>query len=152
VRAEAARPIDLRTDLMLRAALLRLGADHHVLVLTTHHIASDGWSLGVLLRELSLAYGAVVRGDAPRLPALPIQFADHARWQRAWLSGDRLRRQLAFWKHYLADAPPLLRLPTDVERPRQQTYRGAYVAASLPADLVAGLTALSRRSGATLFM
>jgi len=152
VRAEAARPIDLRADLMLRAALLRVGAREHVLVLTTHHIASDGWSLGVLLRELSLAYAALVCGDAPRLPELPIQFADHARWQRAWLSGPRLRQQLAFWKHYLAEAPPLLRLPTDFERPREQTYRGAYVAATLPAELATRLTALGRQADATLFM
>ena len=153
VRAEVMRPIDLRSDLMLRAALLRLGAAANVLVLTTHHIASDGWSIGVLLRELSIAYGALLRGDAtPGLPELPIQFADHARWQREWLSGARLRQQLEFWKHYLADAPPLLRLPTDFERPREQTYRGAYVTATLPAELVTRLAALGRARDATPFM
>jgi amino acid adenylation domain-containing protein len=152
IRAEAARPIDLRADLMLRAALLRLGPDAHALVLTTHHIASDGWSLGILLRELSLAYAAHLRGEPPRLPDLPVQFADFAAWQRGWLAGPRLRQQLDFWRRYLDGAPPLLRLPTDFARPAQQTYRGDYVAATIPPELAARLASLARRADCTLFM
>ncbi|MFL5386940.1 MAG: amino acid adenylation domain-containing protein, partial [Longimicrobiaceae bacterium] len=128
---EAARPFDLAAGPLFRAALLRLGAEDHVLLLSMHHIVSDGWSTGVLLRELSALYAAYREGRESPLSELAVQYADYAVWQREHLAGEVLDRQLAYWRERLADAPALLELPTDHPRPAVQTYRGATVPVEL---------------------
>ena len=122
---EARRPYDLSRDAMLRALVLRLGDRDSALLLTMHHIASDGWSMGILARELSTLYDAHVTGRSPRLPELPVQYADYAAWQRQWLQGARLEGQLGYWTERLAGAPALLELPGDRPRPPIQSHRGA---------------------------
>src|SRR5471032_2178577 len=126
--------------------------DHHVLLLTMHHIVSDGWSMGVLTRELMALYAAFSSGQADPLPALGIQYSDFAVWQRRWLSGEILQQQTTYWQQALADAPALLMVPTDRPRPAQQDYSGAHVAVQLDTGLTAGLKALSQRHGTTLYM
>jgi len=150
--AEVRRPFDLTRDLLLRALLVRLGPAEHVLLLTKHHIASDGWSTGILWRELGHLYAAARAGQPPALPPLPIQYADYAVWQRQWLQGDVLAAQLAYWRTQLAGAPAQLALPTDRPRPAVQTGRGGHRTRPLPPALHAALEALSRQAGATLFM
>ena len=149
---EAARPFDLAAGPLVRAVLLRLGPEEHVLLLTLHHIVSDGWSLGVLFGELSALYGAYRDGGESPLPELPVQYGDYAVWQREQLRGDALEGQLAYWKARLAGAPALLELPTDHPRPAVQGFRGASEPFALPPELLARLEALGRREGATLFM
>ena len=148
---EACQPFDLEAGPLLRAQLLRLAAEEHLLLLNVHHIVSDGWSMGVLWRELSSGYTAFVSGHAPDLPRLPIQYADYAVWQREWLQGEVLEGQLAYWKEKLADLSTL-ELPTDRPRPPVPSYQGAHLAFDLPAPLTQALKELSRREGATLFM
>jgi hypothetical protein len=123
-----------------------------VLLVTMHHIVSDGWSMGVLIRELGALYGAYREGRGNALPALPIQYADYAQWQRQWLSGKVLQGQLDYWKEHLSGAPQLLELPTDRARPAVQSYRGESVEVSLGKELSAGLKGLARRVDATLYM
>ncbi|MET0395816.1 MAG: amino acid adenylation domain-containing protein, partial [Longimicrobiaceae bacterium] len=149
---EALRPFDLARGPLLRSALVRLGDAEHVLLITLHHVVGDGWSMGVLAREVSALYAAFSRGEEPRLPELPVQYADYAGWQRAWLSGETLERQIRFWKDRLRDAPPLLEIPTDHPRTAGQGARAASLRIALPAEATARLRALSRREGATLFM
>ena len=122
-----------------------------MVLLSMHHIISDGWSLGVLVRELAALYRAFAQGQPSPLPELPVQYADYAVWQRQWLQGERLQSQLAYWKQRLAGLAPL-ELPTDRPRPAVQTFRGATLPVTLPRELAAGLQALSRQEGATLFM
>jgi pristinamycin I synthase-3/4 len=150
--ADARKPFDLSRDPPLRAQLLRLGPDEHVLLLSLHHIVSDGWSMGVLTRDLSRLYDATRTGGEPNLPALPVQYADFAAWQRQWLSGAVLTRQLEYWKAQLAGAPLGLNLPTDRPRPAIQSFRGRIETFEIEADLAADLRKLSNESGATLFM
>ncbi len=145
------RPFDLSRDLMLRALLLRLHEAEHILLLVTHHIASDGWSTGVLHRELSALYQAFAAGEPPRLPELPVQYADFAVWQRQWLQGKTLDAQLAYWKKQLK-LVPALELPSDRPRPLVQSFRGGRQFLVLSKDLSEGLKSLSRREGVTLFM
>ena len=152
VGEEAGRPFDLSAGPLFRAALLRLGAEEHVLLLSMHHIVSDGWSMGVLFRELSALYGAYRDGGESPLPELPVQYADYAVWQREQLEGEVLDRQLAYWRERLAGAPELLELPTDHPRPAVQTYRGASVPVELSPELLERLQALGRSEGATLYM
>ncbi len=149
--AERQQPFDLSADLMLRAKLLRLAEADHVLVITMHHIASDGWSMGVFWRELTALYQATIAGQPPTLPRLPIQYADYAVWQREWLQGEVLERQLAYWRQQLANLTPL-ELPTDRPRPAVQSLRGAHQARTMPRPLLDGLEALSRQARGTLFM
>ena len=149
---EAQRPFDLCRDLMLRATLFRLGAAEHVLLLTTHHIASDGWSAAVLIRELGAFYAAFATAEPVALSELPMQYADYAVWQRQWLQGEILEGQLAYWRAQLAGASPVLALPTDRPRPTMQTYHGTCQSWQLPPPLTAQLKALSRQEGVTLFM
>ena len=151
-RAEAARPFDLGADASMRGALVRLAADDHVLLLTLHHIASDGWSMAVLVGEVAELYRAAVERRAARLAPLPVQYADYAVWQRGWLSGATLEAEIAWWKRHLAGLPPRLELPTDRPRPPLASYRGAVESHALGADLVGGLRDLGGRHGATLFM
>ncbi|HEX2079665.1 MAG TPA: amino acid adenylation domain-containing protein, partial [Longimicrobium sp.] len=149
---EARRAFDLSAGPLFRAALLRLGAEDHVLLLSMHHIVSDGWSMGVLFRELSALYAAYREGGESPLPELGVQYADYAVWQREQLAGEVLDRQLAYWRERLAGAPGLLELPTDHPRPPVQTYRGATVPVELSVELLERLQALGRREGATLYM
>ena len=152
VRDEARRPFDLAAGPLFRAALVRLGAEEHALLVSMHHIVSDGWSLGVLHHELEVLYGAFVRGEPSPLEELPVQYADYALWQRAYVSGEVLDRQLAWWKAQLSGAPALLELPTDRPRPAVQTYRGARLPFHLDDALRQRLEAVARGEGATLFM
>ena len=146
------QPFDLRTGPLLRAYLLRLSDTHAVLLLVMHHIVADGWSMGVLFRELAALYNAALAGRSAKLPPLPVQYADYAIWQRAWLSGGELERQENYWRVQLADAPPLLDLPLDHVRPPVQRYRGAWVSDTLPVELLQRLRELAARDNATLFM
>ncbi|HEY0513394.1 MAG TPA: amino acid adenylation domain-containing protein, partial [Thermoanaerobaculia bacterium] len=150
--AEAVRPFDLARGPLLRSLLLRLAEGEWLLVATTHHIVSDGWSVGVLARELETLYGAALSGGPSPLPELPVQYGDFALWQRQWLRGEVLERQLAYWRERLAGHAPVLELPADRPRPAVQTFRGAAEPVSLGAEVSAGLRALSRKSGTPLFM
>jgi amino acid adenylation domain-containing protein len=152
IDAEAARPFDLGRDPMLRAQLLRIADDEHVLLLTVHHIAADGWSMGVLLRELAEGYEAARDARAPTLAPLPLQYADYAHWQQQWLRGERLEAQAQYWQRQLADLPAVHNLPLDAPRPETQRYRGAVHWQHLPHTLLDGLQRLGRRHDATLFM
>ena len=154
---EQAHPFDLSQDPLLRVMLLKLGSSEHVLLLNLHHIVSDGWSIGVLLRELAAIYTAFAHKQPSPLPELPIQYADFADWQREWLQGigaaqaSPLQVQLAYWKQQLNHLP-LLNLPTDRPRPATPTYRGATQFLALPKSLSEALETLSQRQGVTLFM
>ncbi|WP_347272348.1 amino acid adenylation domain-containing protein, partial [Leptolyngbya sp. FACHB-36] len=148
---EARRPFDLTTDAPLRVKLLKLHDTEHTLLLTLHHIVADGWSLGVLIRELGVLYTALLRGQSAVLPDLPIQYADFAHWQRTWLQGDVLQAQLDYWRSRLQDLP-LLNLPTDRPHPPVQTYRGATQPIQLSPELTNALETLSQRSGVSLYM
>ena len=149
---EIRRPFDLTRPPLFRARVVRLEPDEHILILTLHHIVSDEWSMGVLYRELAALYEAELSGASAALPDLPIQYADYALWQRGWLKGERLARELAYWRGRLDDAPPVLELPTDRPRPPVQTFHGARQDLLMPRELSLGLQALSRGEGATLFM
>jgi amino acid adenylation domain-containing protein len=150
--AEAARPFDLEHGPLLRVQLLCLSPEEHVLLMTMHHIVSDGWSIGVIVREMAALYGAYGRGEESPLAELPIHYADYAHWQRAWFQGEVLSGQLAYWLAELAGAPTVIDLPIDKPRPPVETYRGAYQAVDFSAELSAQLRELSRRHGVTLFM
>ncbi len=150
-REESRRPFDLARGPLLRATLLRLAARDHILLLTMHHIIADGWSLGVLIRELTTVYAAFCHGRPSPLPELPVQYADYALWQRERLQEAVVEEQLAYWRAQLADLP-VLELPTDRPRPPAPTYAGARHDFALPKPLCHELAALSRREGATLFM
>ena len=149
---EAAKPFDLAAGPLLRLTLFKLSESEHVLLMTMHHIVSDGWSMSVLLREFAAGYEAHAGGHAPDLPPLAIQYADYAQWQRQWLSGDVLARQLAYWKEQLGTEHPVLALPADRPRPVAQSHRGAKHYARLSAALTEKLHQLGRQQGATLFM
>lgn len=151
-KEEASHPFDLARDLLLRPALARLSETDHALLVTLHHIASDGWSMGVLFRELAAFYEAFATGHLPAVPDLPIQYADFAAWQRERMQGELLQKELAYWKRQLAGAPDFLDLPTDRPRPPVQTFRGRWHWRTFPAPLGDALNALSRREGGTLFM
>jgi amino acid adenylation domain-containing protein len=148
---EAQRPFDLGRDVLLRSRLVCADEQEHVLFLTMHHIASDGWSLGVLVREMAALYEAFSGGTASPLPELPIQYADVAHWQRQWLQGEVIEDQVSYWRRRLADAP-VLQLPTDRPRPTVLSFRGASQSFLFPEALSSALKALSRREGVTLFM
>ena len=148
---EALRPFDLSAPPLLRATLLRLGEREHVLLLSMHHIAADGWSMDILARETAALYRAFDEGTTSTLADLEVQYADFAQWQRRTLGGEALATQIDYWKRRLAGAPPLLELPTDRPRPAVQTFNGDRRELELPAELVARLRALGREEGATLF-
>ncbi|HEX6095008.1 MAG TPA: non-ribosomal peptide synthase/polyketide synthase [Thermoanaerobaculia bacterium] len=149
---EARAPFDLSAGPLVRGSLLRVADDQHVLLVTQHHIVSDGWSLNLFTREVAALYAAFTRGEADPLPALEIQYADYAQWQRQWLQGEELARQFDFWKAHLSGAPALLELPTDRPRPAAQSHAGDTVPFTLSAELTAALRALAQRHGATMFM
>ncbi|HWS54702.1 MAG TPA: amino acid adenylation domain-containing protein, partial [Pyrinomonadaceae bacterium] len=149
---ESQRPFDLAAGPLFRASLLRLAGDEHVLLVTAHHIVSDGWSIGILVNELSALYAAFVRNEEPQLAELPIQYADYAAWQRQWLSGRLLDEQLRYWRERLSGAPPVLELPTDRPRPPVQTFRGSTHRFALSAETSRAAARLAEREGATPFM
>ncbi|HYH47456.1 MAG TPA: amino acid adenylation domain-containing protein, partial [Thermoanaerobaculia bacterium] len=150
--AQAVRPFDLARGPLLHGGLLRLAEDDHLLALTLHHIVSDGWSLGILLREVTALYPAFADGKASPLPELPVQYGDFSVWQRSWLQGETLENEVSYWRRQLAGLPSRLELPTDRPRPAVQRFRGASRPVRLPADLVGQAEALGRSAGATLFM
>nr|WP_256589251.1 non-ribosomal peptide synthetase [Pseudomonas sp. IB20]MCV2228159.1 amino acid adenylation domain-containing protein [Pseudomonas sp. AU10] len=152
VEAEIARPFDLQQGPLLRVTLMRLAQDLHVLVLVQHHIVSDGWSMQVVVDELVQVYGAYRQGEVAQLPALALQYADYAHWQRQWMAAGERERQLTYWRALLGGEQPVLELPTARARPAVQSYRGASLDVELPAQLAAGLNALAQREGVTVFM
>ena len=149
--AEAQRPFNLTTDPLLRVTLLQFDATESILLLTLHHIVADGWSLGVLIRELACLYTAQVEGQTPLLPTLPIQYTDFACWQRNELQGKILKKQLAYWRSQLHDLS-VLHLPSDRPCPSVQSYQGATYPIQISPTLTQALEALSQQSGASLFM
>ena len=149
---DAQQPFDLVKCPLLRTTLLELGEMEYVMLFTMHHIISDGWSMGVLIRELAALYEAFCAGKPSPLPELPIQYADFAVWQRQWLQGEVLEAQLDYWRQQLSSPPPVLRLPTDRPRPVVETFRGATKSFSLPTNLTEEIESLSRHQGVTLFM
>src|SRR6185503_17597577 len=152
VSEAAARGFNLEVDALVRATLFRLSEEDHVLLLVMHHIVSDGWSMGILFRELSTLYNTFSTSRPSPLAKLPIQYADFARWQREWLQGPTLEKQIDYWKQHLAGAPAVLDLPTDRPRPKAETFAGSYTTSLLPLGLMESLNKLSRREGVTLFM
>jgi amino acid adenylation domain-containing protein len=149
---EAQQPFDLMQGPLMRVTLLRLGNEEHILLLTMHHIISDGWSAGVFIREIAALYDAFCKGQPSPLPELLIQYADFAVWQRQWLQGKTLETQLAYWKQQLGPTPPILNLPTDRPHSSVQTDQGAKQFFALSQTLTEGLKTLSQQEGATLFM
>ncbi|HZF12446.1 MAG TPA: amino acid adenylation domain-containing protein, partial [Thermoanaerobaculia bacterium] len=151
-REEALRPFDLGRGPLLRATLLRLAEPRHLLLLTLHHIVADGWSMGILVRELGELYGAAASGRPAVLPELPVAYADFAVWQREWLAGGALDEPLAWWRERLAGAPAVLDLPLDRPRPAAPAFRGAHLPFRLPAELSRALSSFGRARGATPFI
>ncbi len=149
---EAHAPFDLEHGPLIRGRLLRLGPEEHVFLLTQHHIVSDEWSMAVLTRELDALYRAFAAGRADPLPTLDIQYPDYAAWQREWLAGDRLAAQVDYWRDALAGAPALLELPTDRQRPDQQSYTADFLGVHIDPELTRGLERVSRQHGTTPFM
>uniref|UniRef100_UPI002413A3A0 condensation domain-containing protein n=1 Tax=Pseudomonas sp. RIT-To-2 TaxID=3462541 RepID=UPI002413A3A0 len=152
VDAETRQPFDLEQGPLVRVKLLRLADDDHVLVFTLHHVVSDGWSTPVMVDELVHLYAAQVAGQAPSLPALPIQYADYALWQRQWMEAGEQERQLGYWTAQLGGEQPVLALPTDRAHLAMQDFAGASLAIDLDAELAQGLRQLAQQQGVTLFM
>ncbi|WP_153045394.1 non-ribosomal peptide synthetase, partial [Pseudomonas syringae] len=149
---EALAPFDLSSGPLIRGRLVQLSETEHILLVTQHHIVSDGWSTGVLLHEIGMLYRAFSQGLADPLPALAFQYVDYAAWQRQWLQGETLQTQVDFWRQHLSGAPALLELPTDHRRPPLRSYAGGRVSLALSPALTTGLRQLGQRHGATLFM
>ncbi|MGC3608622.1 non-ribosomal peptide synthase/polyketide synthase [Pseudomonas aeruginosa] len=149
---ESLQPFDLCEGPLLRVRLIRLGEERHVLLLTLHHIVSDGWSMNVLIEEFSRFYSAYATGAEPGLSALPIQYADYALWQRSWLEAGEQERQLEYWRGKLGERHPVLELPTDHPRPAVPSYRGSRYEFSIEPALAEALRGTARRQGLTLFM
>ena len=151
-RTDAEAPFDLSAGPLFRSALLQLSDTRHVLLINMHHIVSDGWSMGLLTRELSELYSAAVTGRNAELPELSVQYSDYASWQREYLSGGELRRQAQYWRRGLEGAPALLELPVDRPRPAAQRFCGSTYDFTIPASLVDSLRQLAEHSGGSLFM
>jgi len=151
ISKEAQRPFDLSCGPLLRISLARLGNDHHVLLWNMHHIIVDGWSFGIIVRELAVLYEAFLAGSSSPLSSLPIQYADYALWQRAWLKGELLECQLAYWRQRLSGALTS-ELAADYPRPKVQTFRGAKKSIQLSRQLLASLRELVRQENSTLFI
>ncbi|CAJ9620982.1 syringomycin synthetase [Burkholderia pseudomallei] len=151
-QAHASAPFDLSRDLPVRVLLLQLADEAHVVQVVMHHIASDGWSVGVFLQELSALYGSFIAEQGDPLAPLPLQYADYAAWQRRWLASGQLEKQGAFWQTNLSGAPTLLELPTDRPRPPKQSHAGASVEVKLGAALSERVKRLSQRHGVTPYM
>ncbi|MBT9574273.1 MAG: non-ribosomal peptide synthetase [Pseudomonas umsongensis] len=152
VAAEIARPFDLRHGPLWRCLLLHVSAEDHVLVLTVHHIAADGWSMQVMVDEFSALYQAAVQERAANLQALPVAYSDYARWQRDWLEAGEGARQLAWWRDQLAGSQAPLALPSELTRPVRRSERGASLALNVDRQLLAGLRERAQEQQVTLFM
>src|SRR5262249_8933259 len=152
IAEDASRPFDLASGPLVRARVLRLDEADHVLVLSQHHVNTDAWSNGVLAHEVSAGYEAFSNGLPSPLGELSIPYADFATWQREWLAGETLEKQLSYWKEELKGVPPSLELPTDRPRPSEQTFRGRTQTFLLSKHLSESVKELSQREGATLFM
>ncbi|HEY6804790.1 MAG TPA: amino acid adenylation domain-containing protein [Pyrinomonadaceae bacterium] len=152
VQVEIQRPFDLAQGSLIRTGLIRLTETDHTFVVTMHHIISDGWSLGVLVREIASQYESEITNRPAALESLPVQYSDYALWQREWLRGEALDSQLAYWREQLEGAPTVLELPTDKMRPAVQTFAGAYESVLLPPALADSLNRFSDEEGVTLFM
>ncbi|MGA9378962.1 MAG: condensation domain-containing protein, partial [Phormidium sp.] len=152
VKLQAIQPFDLANDSLFRTTLVILSETEQILLICMHHIVSDGWSIGVFIQELAALYNAYVQGLPSPLTIVPIQYSDFALWQRQWLQGEVLERQLSYWKQQLAEIPALLSLPTDRPRPAVQTFTGAHQQFTLSVELTEKLTQLSQSQGVTLFM
>jgi len=152
IQEEANQGFDIQTGPLVRVKLIRLGSEEHVLLLTFHHIITDGWSMGIFFKEFSSLYTGLINGQSPQLLPLPIQFADFAIWQRHCLQGEELDRQQKYWETQLKNAPHQLELPIDTPRPLQQTYQGHSISFSLPSTLSQAINAQCRTQGVTLFM
>ena len=152
VEQEAKKPFNLKQDLLIRTTLLKLNDLEHIVLFATHHIISDGWSIGVLVREIATLYQAFIANKPSPLPELSIQYADYAVWQREYLQGEVLDHQLNYWRQQLANNPPVLNLPTDYRRPNKLTYQGARQSFILNKSLTKALKILSQGEGVTLFM
>ncbi|MCO7002098.1 pyoverdine non-ribosomal peptide synthetase PvdD, partial [Pseudomonas aeruginosa] len=152
IQAIVVQPFDLERGPLLRVNLLQLAEDDHVLVLVQHHIVSDGWSMQVMVEELVQLYAAYSQGLDVVLPALPIQYADYALWQRSWMEAGEKERQLAYWTGLLGGEQPVLELPFDRPRPARQSHRGAQLGFELSRELVEAVRALAQREGASSFM
>ena len=152
IELETGTSFDFENGPMIRGRLIKLSDTEHVLLITMHHIASDGWSVGLLCHELSVLYAAFLRGQEDPLPEFSIQYADYSVWHRQWVKGDLVKQQADYWKTTLAGTPALLELPTDHPRPAAQDYNGAYEELVLDEQLTAGLREFSKRHRVTLFM
>ncbi|UCD34367.1 MAG: non-ribosomal peptide synthetase, partial [Nitrospiraceae bacterium] len=151
IDAELKRQFDLSADFMLRATLIRLSDLENILILIMHHIASDGWSTGIFFRELSLLYRAFEEHRDSALPDLPVQYADFACWQRTWMKGEVLEKQLSYWQTQLYDIPAVLDLPTDRPRPANRSNQGASHSVILSKRLIDRLRCISKQEGVTMF-
>ncbi|SDT16354.1 amino acid adenylation domain-containing protein [Pseudomonas asplenii] len=151
VAEDARAPFDLSQGPLLRTALLRLADEEHLWLYNLHHIIADGWSMGIILREVVTLYGDYLEGRPSSLPALAVQYADYACWQQRRLSGEALQAQLDYWRRTLADAPPLLTLPTDRPRPRVQRYAGATLVSRIDGGTLRELQDLARQTQGSLF-
>ncbi|MCP4663294.1 MAG: non-ribosomal peptide synthetase, partial [bacterium] len=149
---ESRTPFDLSAGPLVRVRLLRLAPAEHVLVLNLHHIIADGWSVGILIRELAAFYRAAIRRRPAPLAPLPLQYAEFAHWQRRWLEGEVLEAQLDYWRDQLGGSLPVLELPGDRPRPATQSFSGGQLSRRISPQLTGALRALGRSSGATLFM
>ena len=149
---EANTPFNLSSGPLIRLKLIKLSLHEHALLITMHHIISDGWSMGIFFKELSELYNLYLQGQEPNLPSLPIQYADFTLWQRQWLQGDVLEAQLYYWKQQLSDIPDLLELPTDRPRPKELTYKGSAYHYTLSKEIKDQLNKLSQQQGCSLFM
>lgn len=149
---DARKPFDLANDRLLRISILRFDPTDHVMLVNMHHIVSDGWSLGVIVKEMLALYSAFAAGKGSPLPELAIHYGDFATWQREWLAGPQLDPQIAFWREHLAGAPALLALPTDRPRPPVQTFRGRTYQFTIDRERLDAVKALSRRHESSLFM
>ena len=152
IDAHAQEAFDLNTGPLFKAKLLQLKEQKYALLINMHHIVSDGWSMGVFVRELRQAYTAFAQAQTPNLAPLTIQYSDYAAWQRNWLQGEVLENQINYWQHQLKEVSPLLELPTDYPRPAQQSYRGARYLYSLTPELTSAIKTLSQQEGTSLFM
>ena len=145
------QPFDLGQDPLIRASVLKLGGRNYLLLLSMHHIIFDGWSIGVLFRELATLYESYSARKPASLPELPLQYSDFAYWQRQWLQGEALKSHLAFWKDYLSGADTILDLRTDRPRPPAQSFRGARQSFRIPGGVVEAIKSLAQQERATLF-
>ena len=149
---EGKKPFDLTRGPLLRVLLVQLSREKYLLVLAMHHIITDGWSISILFRELTHCYEAFTNGKDPQLPDLPLQYAEYAHWQREYLAGDVLAKQVAYWKNKLAGAQTMLDLPTDYPRPKEHGWRGATAELTFDSNVLSALKEFAQSEGATPFM